>query len=398
MQTKIEPPKVDIPRYAAPRIAIAHVNDVLPSEPIPGSHKRSKSQYVLLAPRGGWLRFHESDEHRTLWDPAWTCVNDVPRDIWKHWHPGTPFRTGDGYALFEPVPEVLCFPVNPGYRAASLDAAAANAVLSEIVPYAQELVDNLYNVAGTLDWSAASFRAGRNLMRLLSPQRQAAPREADKDLVEFGDIVARFPHVYRPDLVTLEAEDLAEECDSQTRYLASPDLWGSEIKEVFGRPFKYGTPSPASDIDLKVCGVRAWYHAAILQADPRPPLAFSAWDAQQGCLEDGTLSSSMTDEELEAWAADQVAAAAREGWRLLGPLRAARRQRNRLREQDWDRLAVVGARLAGLEQLRAERQALVTKAIGWGLGDSEIGAQGRVSRQAVFQVRERLNAEAAGAS
>jgi hypothetical protein len=49
---------------------------------------------------------------------------------------------------------------------------------------------------GNLDWSAASLRAGRNIRRLCSRHRQAAPPDVDGDLVDYGEIISRFPQVY----------------------------------------------------------------------------------------------------------------------------------------------------------------------------------------------------------
>ncbi|MGW1564389.1 hypothetical protein ACWCQ1_49365 [Streptomyces sp. NPDC002144] len=63
---------------------------------------------------------------------------------------------------------------------------AGRALLEELTPYAQELMDNPFDASGDLDWSAASARAGRKIRRLCSRHRQVVPADA-------GDIVARFP-------------------------------------------------------------------------------------------------------------------------------------------------------------------------------------------------------------
>ncbi|MGY1548378.1 hypothetical protein [Streptomyces sp. MN6] len=395
MQTAIAVPTVDVPRYDAPRITITPVTEVIPTEPIDPRKWPGAYQHVLLHTRTGELSFHEGDEHRTPWDPSWLYINDVPQEIWKRWHPGTSFRHSTEM-LWTPVPDLLCFSINSGHSERPyLDAAAANELLAAVAPTAQALLDNLYDVADDLDWSAAAVHAGRNLLRLLARTPDPKGPEADRDLADYADIVALYPQTFRGKLLLADLEELPQQCESITRFLGCNEHWHPEICATFGTRYRDG-----SGTDLKVAGVRAWYRAATLNDDQnhRPAKHFREWDAEHGRLASGEITSSVSDEELTAWADRETERVAQLGWRLLGARRAAHRHRSAVREQEWERLTVVGARIAELERalkpLRAERQALVTSALGWGRSDSEIGKQAGMSRQAVFQARERLEAEA----
>jgi len=393
MQTTLAVPEVTVPRYDAPRITVTPVTEVIPTEPIDSRKWPGAYQYVLLHTRTGQLSFHESDQHRTPWDPSWRYINDVPQETWERWHPGSTFLPNSKRMLWEPVPELLSFTVDSGHSERPyLDVDAANELLAAVAPTAQALLDNLHDVAGDLDWSAASAVAGRNILRLLA--RTPAPKgpEADRDLADYADIVTLHPQTFRGELLVLDLDELPKECEWISRFLGSNEHWHPEVCARFGAPYAHG------GTDLKVAGVRAWYRAAALNGDSRPVKHFREWDAERGRLASGEITSSLSDEELSAWADRETERVARMGWRLLGARRAAHRQRSALREQDWARLSTVRERIAELERalapLRAERQALVTSAIGWGRGDSEIGKQAGVSRQAVFQARERLEAEA----
>lgn len=394
MQTTIAVPTVDVPRYDAPLVTITPVTEVISTEPIDPRKWPGCYQHVLLHTRTGQLSFHEGDRHRTPWDPAWRYINDVPPEIWKRWHPGNSFLPNSGQMLWEPVPELLCFSVDSGHSERPyLDVADANALLAAVAPTAQALLDNLYAVAGDLDWSAASVHAGRNLLRLLARTPDPQGPEADRDVVDYADIVARFPEVFQGELMRRDFDELVEECKATARFLGTNENWHPQVCDAFG------VRNPHSSyVELKIAGVRAWYRAAILNGDPRPVKMFSDWDAEHDRLASGEITSNFSDEELKTWADLEEERAARAGWRLMGARRAAHRRRSALREQDWARMASVGRRIIELERLlaplRAERQALVASAIGWGRGDTEIARQAGLSRQAVFQARERLEAEA----
>ncbi|MFJ3310270.1 hypothetical protein ACIPSA_46220 [Streptomyces sp. NPDC086549] len=388
-------PEVTVARYAAPRVTVTPVTDVISSEPIAGRSKPGRYQRVLLDTRTGELRFHESTEHLEPWDPAWKAVIDVPRDTWTRWHPGTLFAFNGPHQWFEPVPELLSWGIDSGVAELPfLDVAAANALLEEVVPVAQELLNGLFDGGGDLDWSTASAHAGRNMHRLLTRDRTAAGPEADAELVDFAEILSRFPQVYQPEKLRHPLEKLAEECEWVTRYLGCNEHWHKEIKAEFGKPYSDG-----SGIGLQVLGVRAWYRTALMDGDPRPLKEFADWDGEHGRLATSEITSTATDAELARWVDREEASAARQGWRLLGTQNAAASHRQRLREQEWDRLAVVGADIAwledepalagdALEPKQAERLALVTAAIGWGRGDGEIAVRARMPRRTVLMLRE----------
>ncbi|MET7852373.1 hypothetical protein [Streptomyces avermitilis] len=244
--------EVEVARYAAPRVHAVEVTDVITSKPLddlpPGAY-----QSVLLAPRTGELKFHENPQRWEPWNPAWKAINDVPHEIYTRWHPGTFFSGVGPHTWFQEIPELLSWTIDSGVEELPyLDVAAANSLLEELTPYAQLLMDSLFDAGGDLDWSAASARAGRNIGRLCSRHRQAAPPDVDADLVDYGEIITRFPQAYRPELLRRPLDQLADGCESITRFLGYNEHWHEEIKKVFGAPYHDG-----SGVGLDVLGVRA---------------------------------------------------------------------------------------------------------------------------------------------
>lgn len=111
------------------------------------------------------------------------------------------------------------------------------------------------------------------------------------------------------------------------------------------------------------------------------------------------LTNYSFDAELDCWADREEKNAARQGWRLLGVREAASAHREQLRDRGWDRLAVLGADIAELEdstdaedkKLESTRQELlqlVTAAIDWGRSDSAIATRATVTRRAVHELRD----------
>ncbi|MFI6158248.1 hypothetical protein ACIBCA_36805 [Kitasatospora sp. NPDC051170] len=386
-------PDVAPGRYPAPLVTAVPVVGVISPAPTTGRSTPGHYQHVLLDTATGELAFHESTEHLEPWNPSWRAVNDVPRETWKRWHPGTSFSFRGPHMWFQPVPEVLSWTIDSGVKELPyLDAAAANALLEELTPFAQALLNGLFEAGGELDWSADSARAGRNIGRLCSRHRQAAGPEVDADLVDYAEIVQRFPQVYQPGLLGRSLDKLAEECEYITRYLGFNERWHPEIKKVYGTPASDGTC-----VILDVLGVRAWYRTLVLDGDPRPVRDFADWDAEHGRLASGEIASTTTDDELAGWAEREELRAGQAGLRLLGTLEAAGAHRSRLREQDWDRLAVVGADVARLErelgEARTARLELVNGAIGWGRADAAIAERARMTRQAVYKIRTKTGDE-----
>ncbi|MFJ2406676.1 hypothetical protein ACIOUE_35855 [Streptomyces xanthochromogenes] len=383
-------PQVEVATYQAPRIVITPVTEVIPSEPVAGAHTPGGYQNVLLNTRTGELAFHENTEHREPWNPRWRAINDIPKETWNRWHPGKPFMPGSGPDMwFEQVPELLSWHVDSGFTGHPyLNVEAANALLELVAPTAQQLLDGFFEAGGELDWSAASAHAGRQLCRLTSRHRDAAPREVDGDLVDFAEIVARFPQAYRPELLSLSLDKLAQECKHQTRYIGSTEQWQHEVKKVFGQPYRDG-----SGVGLQVLGVRSWYRTVLMNGDPRPARDFAAWDVEHKALAASEITSETNDAALESWIEREELRAGKQGVRLFGTKEAAYSHRTQLREQDWDRLAVVGAEVARLEKYLAERRQLVTRAIDWGHADSDIAGRARMSRQAVNKLRDKTYAE-----
>lgn len=390
-------PKIKVARYAAPTVRAVKVTGVITSKPLDNG-PLGAYQTVLLNPRTGELKFHENAQCWEPWNPAWKSISDVPREIYERWHPGKFFSGVGPHMWFEPVPELLSWTIDSGVPGLPyLNTAAANALLEELTPYAQQLTDNLFEAGGDLDWSADSARAGRNIRRLCSRHREARPPEADGDLVDYGEIVNRFPQAYRPELLRGKLDQLADGCESITRFLGFNEPWHEEIKKVFGAPYSDG-----SGIRLDVLGVRAWYRTVLQDGDPRPLQEFATWDAEHGRLTSSGITSTSTDSAVEAWADREEGDAARQGWRLLHVQEAGYQYREQVRARDWDRLAVVGADVAWMEDetdhvqdeldsKRAERLALVTATIRWGRTDNEIAVRARLTRRAVFKIRESVS-------
>ncbi|MFI5687669.1 hypothetical protein [Streptomyces sp. NPDC051636] len=162
-------PEVEVARYAAPRVSVSPVTQVIWPEPLDKRSMPGQYQKVLLDTRTGELRFHENTRHLEPWNPAWKATNDVPRETWNRWYPGTGFAHNGPHMWFGPVPQLLSWTVDSGVEELPyLDIAAANALLHELTPVAQALMDGLFDGGGDLDWSAASARAGRNIRRLVS--------------------------------------------------------------------------------------------------------------------------------------------------------------------------------------------------------------------------------------
>ena len=207
--------------------------------------------------------------------------------------------------------------------------------------------------------------------------------------------MARFPKVYKPELLRRPLDRLPKDCEWITRYLGCNEHWHEDIKKVFGAPHRDG-----SGISLDVLGVRAWYRTVLMGGDPRPLKEFRDWDAEHDRLAASDLTSTSTDTEVETWADREEEHAARQGWRLLHVEEAGHEYRAQLRARDWDRLAVVGADVAGMEEAdvlyaeeelgtkRAELVTLASAAIGWGRSDSEVALRARMSRRTVRQLQE----------
>ncbi len=167
-------PEIEVARYAAPSVSAVPVKEVITGRPLDG-RRPGHYQTVLLDTRSGELRFHENPEVWEPWQPSWKSMSDVPRETYERWHPGTSFTGVGPHIWFEPVPELLSWTVDSGVEELPyLDVEAANALLEELTPVAQELLDGLFDAGGDLDWSAASGRAGRNIGRLCSRHRKAA--------------------------------------------------------------------------------------------------------------------------------------------------------------------------------------------------------------------------------
>lgn len=372
-----------------PTVSITPLTDVISSEPQHGRGHPGHYQRVVLNTRTGQLFFHENTEHLEPWNPQWRSRSDIPDETRQRWNPGRMFLFRGPHQWFEPVPEQLAWIVDSGSFVPNrpyLDVEQANDLLTRIQPYAQQLITNLFLAGGELDWSRDSAVAGRQIARLCSREQQVATDPStDADLVDYADIIARFPHRYQPRLLDLSLDRLADECEIITRFLGCNPAWhGPEIKKVFGKPYSDG-----SGIGLEILGARAWYRTLLLGDDPRTAVEFAAWD--QAHAHTDQLTDTMTDPQLEAWVERCKTEATRNGLRLIGARDAGEAHRQQLREKVWDALAVIGADIAELkrqlETKTAQRRRLVQRATDWNGSDSSIADRARMSRQAVHDIR-----------
>jgi hypothetical protein len=381
----ITPPAVQVARYDAPAVYITPVLEVLPTEPVEGASVRGSSQHILLNTKTGELSFHESNQHLTPWRKEWRSASDVPRDIWKTWHPGTLVCGTGPHEWFELVPELLRWTIDAGFTGHPyFDVDRANALLAQIQPYAQELLSGFFVAGGELDWSTASGIAGRQISRLCRREHQVdTDPSVDADLVDYADLLARFPHVYRPRFLGLGLAKLFEACESETRFLGCNEHWNPEIKKAFGKPYHDGS------IGLDVLGIRSWYRTLLLGDDPRTIIEYATFDLDYTYR--SQLTATMPDDELDIWVARVEGAASAKGQRVLDARDAGMAYRKQLREGTWDRLAVVGADVADLKRQLdakvAERQQLVLDVAGWNSSDTTIADRARMSRQAVHAIR-----------
>jgi hypothetical protein len=76
---------------------------------------------------------------------------------------------------------------------------------------------------------------------------------------------------------------------------------------------------------------------------------------------------------------------------LLGAFVAASGYREAQRDREWDRLRLLGAKVAQMDtelaDLRGARHEMVVKAIAWGARDAQIAEAARMSRQSVHKIR-----------
>lgn len=253
-------PHVTVPRYAAPRVTVTPVTQVISQKPAAdwGPPRPGHYQSILLDTRTGEMSFHESAQH--LEPRAWPRerTSDVPRTTWERWYPGTLFPGTYGWT--DPVPGLLRWVIDSGVTAFPyLDADGANALLAQVAPHAQDLLDNLFS-ADALDWSVSSVRTGRDIAGLCSRHRKAAGHV--NGMADFADIVARFPQAY-----TDHGDFTA------TLYPGEPmAAWSKDISACYGVSQQYpdalaafGAPWPGYDsgaLHMDVLGARAWHETA----------------------------------------------------------------------------------------------------------------------------------------
>ncbi|MFI1586102.1 hypothetical protein [Embleya sp. NPDC020630] len=152
-----------------------------------------------------------------------------------------------------PVPETLSWTIDSGCTALPyLDTAAANALLRQLVPNAQAPTHPL---------------RGRRRPRLVRRRRPARPHHQppvltrprlraalhiDTTLVDFVDVVRRFPQAYQPHPAHLAADRLAAECAATARFLGRTRAWLPEITQAFGTPDRGGPTGRVQS--LPTCG------------------------------------------------------------------------------------------------------------------------------------------------
>ncbi|MEU3433108.1 hypothetical protein [Streptomyces sp. NPDC006863] len=292
--------------------------------------------------------------------------------------------------------------------------ARINAVLNEVRPLAQQIVDNLLPVTGTSsrDWTAragdALSAAGHLVDRY--PYRGTEydfPFRRRAYLLDAGLALDALPSLVNPAWAEATDQQLQDAAVNLKRriedHFRSPEaletlialsLTGARLPDEDD-----GTPVQQSVL----YGARAWLHAYRHdQADGLTPMDAARWD---GAVHHAPfVTDDMTDAELEAVARRAERDAASQGVKLLGAEQWALTLRADRRRVIRAQLAELGTTISQLEAdlkpARKRRTVLVTRVLGWGEEDTDSGL-GRacgLSHTAVGTIRSSLDAEGAEGS
>jgi hypothetical protein len=369
LEDAVRVPAVTVPRYAAPRVTATPVTEVISQVPGPDWCMDSPGHYqqVLLDTRTGKLSFFESALHL---EPR-----PLDKDAWNRWHPGTLFTGTGPHEWYKPVPGLLSWIIDSGVPTwAYLDAAAASTLLSEIAPYAQALLDWLFDT-GELDWSARAVKAGRDIAGLCSRRRAADGRA--EGLADYGDIIGRFPYLADEDILMLAPGEMDSRCESITRFLGINEHWHPEVTEAFGAPWPGYEDEGSLHVDA--LGVRAWYRATagVVPGDAMPSATPMSDEEVQTAL--GALWADSGWERLEISLQDP---ARRDAARYGGYCVRDRAGERYLHAETADLLAGNGTFARGLTYDRdvIDRLAALLDASGWQRLEAVATVPGRVEQ------------------
>lgn len=292
------------------------------------------------------------------------------------------------------------------------DAQTLYDLAVRVLPMAQQMVQTMHRFTSgrALEWSAAAISAWRNLVdatdyTLDGGEVTWAPAElkpVPPYMHEVSEFIERHPELVDPAWVTASDAEL----DAYAAYRP-----GSGYGGVVGRMCDH-------DRELYEDG----YGGASFYGDRAALYAYRARAAgdldlveAEAWLEDDehgqqvanstvftTSLARRSDAELDELAGQLQAAAAARGLRLVGAEAWLRSRRATLRQAVEQRLALLGAQCNNLEHqltvARRHRAAELTEVLSWNDGRSDVflGKLAGMSHTAVKNLRDRLDAEAAG--
>ncbi|MFF9594229.1 hypothetical protein ACF1FX_34490 [Streptomyces sp. NPDC014646] len=288
--------------------------------------------------------------------------------------------------------------------------AVINALLEELQPLAQEIVDNLLPVAGTtgLDWTARAYHACRKAEHIIGRRPYRGTEDDFPYRLGFytadADAVLRaFPSLIAPGWAACTDQELQDAAGGLESRLYQLCLNNSEALETAIEISVPGTRLPADRpgrpvTEVRLHGARAWLHAYRRdQAAGLTPMDAARWDgAAHHALH---IADDTTDDDLTHVITSAKRDAAAQGVKLLGTTRWAHNlrtdRRNAVRAQLDTVRDEINALEAQIKPARQRRAVLVTRVLGWGEGDTDsgLGRAAGLSHTAVANLRAALDAD-----
>jgi hypothetical protein len=275
-----------------------------------------------------------------------------------------------------------------------LDADGLNRIASDVLPFAQRLVDALFEVSGVgdLDWSRDAVVAARTILRICDQDPRDSDDYLSSDVLDMNEAVAAVPDMVRPDWAEMSNAELDEQSAWVTRF-----GWKRHESALLALLPNTGD----SGRQPLIAGVRAWLYAYRFAQSDLPIVNAAEWFSDPARSVADRIDSDTTDEQMAQVVSIEKADAAARGLNLVGVRSYLRAYRSDLRAREWTELDLMGrtvkAAEAELARARAARAGQLARVIGWGdlysRSDAELGKQAHMSRQAVEQFRHRITAD-----
>jgi hypothetical protein len=308
-------------------------------------------------------------------------------------------------------------------------------MLDWVEPHAQGLLDTIERLpGGGYDWTReaiAHFWRILHIVQNIEGEKFHTERGTFKDyetkvegVISFDQAIEWYPALIDPAWRTLDDDALDEVALRLTQsYPTGGRPWVTwEMESTIAERAGWGDYDVARDIPrghypTYVVGARAGLRrmrdAAVIAMTGMRAEPVQRWLCHWGS--DGPirwpreLTENTTDRELEQLARQiELTAAEQDQVAVVGALPVLRAQRNELRKTFRARLGGLGERTEAAFQeylsLRTAREGALAMVIGWGdpedrnedgsLKAAELGRLGRVSRQAIAQLADRLAADA----